>query len=456
MAANSANPASKELSALFNKSKIKFNDIAPPIEDEILDPKDLINTFTKLPLIPYSGIENTTSHRLVNLLYRFKTMSTTYSGILNDFKSYALKGKIDIVTHGDTFFDTGDDKEVDDASKKAYDSIIRENFLFEDKSPKNLACLMSDSWHPVGQYLIVVTTKKVLGKFIICVKFYPPTQYCFTRNEGVGNGNEVAISKKWDYDYVRRNPPKLIPIYPFEYSYNDGTTSTAFFEKNGGELYGRPEDLSAMHAKYNEYKLEQFLTKKNKKLWMPDAFIEFEDAEQTNVMFDDDAAQEAGAKDAIDMFERNFTNAGEDTRAAIVTNRPFGASQTFIHEFKGLSNGREVDIYQKIFQNKILEANSWTSTLLSMGGVTGLNSNTFLDIFSIKSVTKIEEIQVMASTGVNNVLQYGLGKLGIKSELGIKFSSPLKDLLNEYNQSKRSNPVVSSEPGSKQQTEASM
>jgi hypothetical protein len=167
---------------LLNQQKIKFTDIVPPIEDEILDGKDLQATFTKLPLIPYSGTDSVTSHRLVNLLYRFKAMSPTFSGVLGDFKSYALKGKIDIVTHSNSFFDCGDDKEMSDNEKKIYSDLVAEHFVFEDRSPKELAYLLSDSWHSVGQYAVEVAIKKVFDVFKIVVKFHHPTQYCFTRN----------------------------------------------------------------------------------------------------------------------------------------------------------------------------------------------------------------------------------------------------------------------------------
>jgi hypothetical protein len=424
---------------------ISFIDIIPPIEEEIFDDDKQRRVFTKFPLLPYSANDKWTSFKLLKTLHNFKHMSPTFGGIIEDLKTYALKGKVQIVVSEDPVFDTGETREASVAEKNAFIKTLNEHFVWKCGNVKDLALLLSETWDTVGMMAVEVITQQILGVNKITVKYHHPAEWMFVDNDN--HGTEVALSKKWDENYLVKNPPFILPVFPLEYTYKDGTTRTFFYKKNGAFLYGRPGDLSALNSKYSEYKLIQYVTKKNKKLWMPDLIIETEDSEHGGLVDEDDAI-EAGYGSAIDRLEDKFTNEGDDPLSMLVTTRPHGAKAMFVHEINGLKNAEQVEKFFDICERQIIKANNWSKLLLYLEGASGFSNAVFMDTFAIKSVTKIFERQSLLKSFIGGIVNYGFDKLSIKNTLNPSFSSPLQKMLNDYLERNTGNTPVDSNKGS--------
>lgn len=432
--------------------KLKFFDIIPPVDDVCIDDEGTTKSFSEYPIIPYAGKVQGTAHKMCFVLYNLKELSSTYAGVLNDFKTYALRGKFEIVKRQSSIFDIGDEQKVGEAEQRKFDEVVRENFVFHDCNLLELSDNLLDSDESTGQVGVVVIKKTILGKTTITYKYCEPMDYAFMREEPVGE--RVAISKKWDFQYLKKNPPLVVPLYPEWHEYKDGYQRTFYFKKRGTKLYGRPDDLSCLPDKYNEHKLKQYLTKKNKKLWMPDVFIETHD---TKGGFVNDAdAQDKGFANSKQRLEHNFTNVGDYASSFIITNRAHDSEPTQIHEFIGLKNSKEVMNYRQMFKEAILEANSWPKLLAEMNGATGFSTNIFMDVFTIKEITKIKEIQFRNAEMVNDLLQIGFEQINFKTDLGVRFNTPLKDLSNEYRNSKGNNQQQSSREGDVGEAKASV
>lgn len=410
--------------------KLKFFDINPPIEDIVIDDKQVNGAFKKYPIIPYAGENEITSHRMCSVLYNFRELSTTYGGILNDLKSYALGRKVEIKKVEDSIFDIADEEIISSEEQRKFNDFIRQNFIFHQSNVLSLAYWLHDSRDSTGQVGVEIIRKTILGKTTITFKYHKPMNYVFLKGKTIGE--EVAISPKWDEDWLKDHPPLFVPLYPNIEKGKDGFERTFYFNKNGAELYGRPNDLSCLPDKYNEYKLKQYLTKKNKKLWLPDVFIETQDS-AAGGFTNDEKAKGAGYRNSKHRIEQNFTNSGDDASTFMITNRANDAEETFIHEFQGLKNSKEVMNYRLMFKEAICEANGWARALLEMQGTTGLSTNMFLDLFAIKQVTKVAETQMIVETMMNDLFGIGFKLMNAETDKGIKFTSPLKKLIEDYN-----------------------
>ena len=427
----------------FSRTGIKFIDISPPVADEILDDKDVRQSFSDYPIIPYSGSSQGSSHKLVEVLYNFKSMSSTFAGILKSLKTYALGKKLQVVQQTHTVFDVGDEREVSNTEKKQFVEFV-DSVTFHNCNIIQFAYELSDSQDTSGQMGVEVVTRIILGETNITIKFHRPPNYCFAKDEPLGT--MIYVSRKWDPAYLKKHPPLAIPVYPLEGTYEKGVTRTFFFYKENGTLYGRPSDLACLWDKYNEFKMSEYITKKTKKLFIPDLIIETSDP-NVGAIFDEQSAKDQGYRNAADKFEKKFTNAGTETMNVIMTNRSEAARPMVVHELRGIQDADQVKGYFDMFKERILNANNWPELLLSYNAKTGFSTNEFFDVFSIVSVTKILEKQTILSTFINNIINYAYKKHNKQNELGIKFTSPLQTMLDEYRDSKRSNPELSGGQG---------
>lgn len=439
----------KRLTNSRRSGRIAFHDIVPPIEDEIFDDDLQKAVFEKYPLIPYSAGEKWTSHKMLKTLYAFKNMSPTFGGIVEDIKTYALKGKIQLVYNEDPVFDLGDSRDVSPGEKKTFVDTLNKHFVFKPASIKGLALMLSECWDAVGMLGVMVTTQEILGVMTITVRYIHPTEWMFAKVDVPGT--MVAISRRWDDTWLRKNPPLMVPTFPAEAEYENGITRTFFYAKNGGLLYGRPTDMSALMPKYSEYKLVQYLTKKNKGLWLPNVLLETEDSEHGGFI-DDDAARAEGYDSSADRLAINFTNEGDDPLAIVATSRPYGAKPMFVHEFEGLKNADQVRQYFELCERQIIVANNWSKMLLTLEGASGFSEKVFMDTFAIKSVTKIFDRQTMLKEFLGRIITYGHEKIGLTTELAPAFSSPLNKLYNEYLERNPGNKALNSGEGVGRQT----
>lgn len=437
----------------WGTGKLKFFDIKPPLDDIILDNDQVKMSFDEYPIVPYAGREQMSSHKMVSVLYNFKDLSSTFAGVLGDFKSYALGRKVQIKKIEDSIFDIADEQIITDAEQRKFNDFLKENFIFHRSNVMSLSYMLLDSDESTGQVGVELIKKTILGKTTLTYKFHEPMDYVFLYGDRMGE--EVAISKCWEYNYLQKHEPTIIPLYPYFQKYKDGYERSFYFKGRGAKLYGRPNDLSCLPDKYNEAKIKQYLTKKNKKLWLPDVFIETQDSARGGFTNEQDA-QKAGFGNSKERIEANFTNAGDNASSFIVTNRANDAEQTYIHEFQGLKNSKEVMNFMQSFKECICTANGWSAMLLELKGATGLSTNMFLDLFSIKDVTKISEVQMNVDTMINELLQIGFKTLGAETQYGIQFVSPLKDLVSEYRNSKGGNIKQSSNEGTVEQTRTSV
>lgn len=436
-----------------NTGGVKFIDISPPIADEIVDDQEVSRSFNEFPIIPYSGKQQQSSHKLVGMLWSFRNLSSTFAGVLKSLKTYCLNGKIEIVQQTDTVFQLDDEREVPMNEKVQFRDFLN-TLIFHNSSIKQLSYDSLDSLKCTGQIGVEVITKIVLGEKKVIIKFHKPTEYCFKRNKVLGTA--VFISKHWNQDYLKKNPPLEVPVYPLQGQYAGQVTRTFFYYQENGNLYGRPSDLGCLWDKYNEFKTKEYLTKKSRGMFIPDLIIETADEVGATGFTNEQQAKDEGYLNAAQKFEKKFTNSGQNPMNVIVTNRPSSARPMEVIQLEGIKGSAEVKGYLDIYKDGILDANNWTRMLLDFNGATGFSTNTYFDIFNIVSVTVIADLQATITGYINNILNYCFAEQELENQLGIKYTSRIQQLLDEYNERQRSSVTLPKSEGDRGENAADM
>ena len=121
----------------------------------------------------------------------------------------------------------------------------------------------------------------------------------------------AAISPIWTDEYLRKNPPRMIPLYP-NFTVENGAKKTLFHLKNGdNNWYGRPDSQSADLYKYREVQDAIYIVKQAANNFTGQIVLEVEDDGQDPAI-NENQAWESGFDSFADRMTENFTQRGKE------------------------------------------------------------------------------------------------------------------------------------------------
>jgi hypothetical protein len=231
----------------------------------------------------------------------------------------------------------------------------------------------------------------------------------------------VAISPIWTEDYLRKNPPTIIPTFPNYEKKKDGTLRTIIHIKNGnGVWYGRPDWAGSWLYVFREYQDATYLVKQAANNFTGQHFIEIEedDVESDDLLSGEDA-QKSGYADVMDRIEDNFTAKGEDPQTIMMTLRPYGAKQAFVYSFPSNTKENFYKITDEIARRKILENNQWSERLLGNAVGNGFSTDVFVSELKTKDVGLLQDYRQIVNKGPNIALKEIAKFMGISNYEGL-------------------------------------
>jgi len=414
-----------------NKARfLDFGDMVSPIKGVLQDTKEVRKFFEKFPYIPYSGADKITSHRLVCKLQEMGDLSSTKGAIMNSINCYSFGAKIGLYKGEDTEFDMGEESTpLEGEERQSYRDFLRRIELYGE-TYNGITEKISNLEQTTGEYFIECILDEVEGERFFGMSIVEPAKVC-EKFTNAGEPRVFGISDRWDYTYCKKNPPRDIPAYPNVEKQKDGTLRTIIHVKNGCKRRGRPRDLATFTDQHNEYHLKEYLSKAIGGNFMGQVLIEIEDSAKGNP-FGQEAAEQSGYADPLDLIEQNWTNRGEKPTSVIAFTRPKGARPVTTKQFSPNTNEK---FYCKVLaelRGGIIEGNNWSEALIRMSHSSGFNSEMYKDIFSILSATTILKHQERTATGPNLALNIASEWLE-EDQKGnqIKYISPIQTLLKQ-------------------------
>jgi len=419
-----------------------FNELSNPIADQITDGEEIKKLFKHYPYIPYSGSSFQSRDELLNLLNLLTASSPTLGACIGNIKNYVFAGPIKIGRFN------GDDYEAleDETLSKRYFEFINKIDINSDavKNPiKGFLKSIYDNHKKTGNQFLAIYLSETGGtKDARIIRNEP--QYCRYLATSVDEPKQVAVSLKWDYTYVKQNPPETIPIYPY-YTEVDGVKKTMVHVKNGNyPWYGRPDWMPSWLAAFSEYQNKIYVIKESRNDFRPRTIIEFEDGEDENFFndaTDDKSANEAGYDSAVQRWQANTTMSEGDPQMSIVTNRPAGARRFHAHEFKSNTSHEFYTAINNENERDIIRANNWSKKLMdgdTAGSLAG--GSGFMDDVASKELSVLPDLRFDCLCGLNTAYSVIAEFLGETEfiDLGLTIESKFKTINDELDNSNRS------------------
>ncbi|MBK9223379.1 MAG: hypothetical protein IPO16_14850 [Saprospiraceae bacterium] len=428
-----------------SNSLLKNFKLTNPIPEEITDGKYLRNFFGKNLYVPYAGFSHDSQHSVLGFLDNLVTMSPTLGGVINSIRHSCFGGKTNIKKIVDFDFDLTDENDVltqgQDISieeKKKFLAWIKEFDLgaLDISSLKNS---LFNSYKANGNTFIIVEIFQSLGSYKI--KITPlQTKNCLYLNPNLFEDKNIAVSRSWDQKYLKENPPKIYPAYPFFSKDKDGTVKTIFHLKNGdNEFYGRPDWMSCIYDSFLEVKNKEYLLSAAHNMFTGKLIIEVEGDPVNGSVIDDEEAKKEGFRDSSHRFDYNFTNQGDNPMSVFMMNRPVGATPMTTHEIALNMNEKYYSEVDRMSTDKIILVNGWSRKLLGIQESSGMDGNSFLDTMKIK-LPLIEYYQDLIDNQVLNKIFRFIAEQTNRLEfleIGVESKNPFDHLIKAMDTGKQ-------------------
>lgn len=407
-----------------------------PIPATIKDADEYARFFkqAKDVFIPYSGTSEYSSHGLLGLLLALRELSPTTSGVLLAKKRFALSGKINIIRQADEVFDIGDVEQASEAEKNNFKDFASEVFWRDlsgkPVSPRQIGKWISDDLESTGNAYLEVILTETQGVKSAYVDILRPED-CLYMHTSPGEEQLIAVSPIWTSEYINRNPPRILPVYPALGEVEDAVRTIIHVKEGNYSYYGRPQALAGLNYQYFEWQNSDYLNKTAYSQFSGQVFIEVEDAEQ--IAGQDIDAEDSGFQNFAQQAQSNLTNKADDLQTLLISSRPYGAKPAFIFQFSPNSNENWYTVTNDEAERQICKSHGFPRRLVGLEASSGLSSNVFLDVLRTFSPTLFRELQQRVEAPINLAYRLAAEWFGnsIAEELAVRFTSPYENLLNE-------------------------
>lgn len=419
----------------------RFASAKNPIPEQIKDAQEYEKFFKtyKDTFIPYAGTDKYTAHSLLGFLMSLRDLSPTQAACIRSKNTYCLGGEVDIVKRYNPVFKVERNTEVSESEKEQFiefvESVRFHAYDRSDISVRRFAKLLRQDIEASGNTYIELVFVDVGGVRQAHAYLHSPTD-CLYLVTKAGEPRQIAVSPIWSEQYIRENPPDVLPVFP-NYRIERGQARTLIHWKEGNyKYYGRPGSMSSILHQFLEFQNADYLNKATASQFTGQAFIEVEHEGGIN----DEEAQDDGFQDFADQMEQNFTMKGDDPQTVLVSARPIGSQPAFVFQFKPNTNQDWYKVTNEEAEKMILKSHAWPGRFIKDDQASGLSTNVFLDVFEINSVTTIREIQHDTGELINTILAEA-AKFYENSDAmnySIQFTSPFQQLLEQRKENEQS------------------
>jgi hypothetical protein len=382
-----------------NNDVIGFDEKEILLPFEVHDPDDVSNFFYSRKLRPFAGYDQHTGDNLLSFYNKMAEYTPTSSACIESKKIIAFANRLSIVKKTNKEFDLGESEEISLSLKKKYVNFLDQIKIDRFNGIKDLSISCYEEWEKNGNVGIHIKLYEV-GKDRKCVISKRDTahfRYDFEDN--------VVLSYEWNSDYMTKNEPLIIPLYP-KATKIKGVTHTFIHFKNSGFFYGRPPSKGSILNQYGEYQNYHYLAKVAQKDFTVKLIMEIEDdAPKNNRLINNKRDREAGYEGTLDRLEKKFTNKSKDPTTLMALSRPPNAKPMELHQIAPNTNDRFYQRMDSVHSGLIIKSHNWSARLLGADSNSFLSKDVYLDELKVKDATinmynqnKIHEIVDKAIT----------------------------------------------------------
>lgn len=418
-------------------------DTANPIPAEISDSDELAKTFSDYNLVPYAGSFASSGDSLLAWYTMLAKLSPTHAACIKKLVNYAVGGKVMVVRKEDSEWQTEAGDEVSTSEAQNFRDKVKEFIEFGSGGISNLHKISAIEFKRNGNAFIELTHSKVGNQDRFFVRFHKTSTVKFL-NTKKGAFKAVAVSKLWSFQYIEKNPPRVIPCYPVFSENQDGTESTMFHLKNGeNEWYGRPDSEASDLYKYREVQDAIYLVKQAAGNFTGQLIIEVEDDDpESNAAFDEETETPNGPG-FIEKFEQNYTQKSDDPQSVLITARPYGAKPMFVFQVNPNTKEQWYLVTGGIAESKIMHSHEVTARFLGKEVAGGFSPDAFTSDYVVNMEPVINNLRNEITGLTNKILTcIWLDFLNMPemNQYSIDFTDPIQGTIGEIKGNNNGNP----------------
>lgn len=413
----------------------KFAELKNPVDEQLVDPSLVKKLYKNLPFIPYAGTTLHSADSFINLLFTLKDGSKSKGTCLNSIKEYSFGGKMEVVKSLNESFKLSNKQAELSLQEQENYILFLQGIIIEEADLLELASNLYDGFSITGDCYLKVVIAKVAGIFVPGIYVVDNRTVRYVND---GTGKMIAISQKWDYNYIRENEPEFIPVYP-NYTETDNEIKFIIHKKNGKGFYGRPGSVSSLIDQYTEYKETVYRASLATNRFVPDVLIELEAPDPTIQKYEEDETKESGFDNIQDRLNYEYSNKSEDPASLMLIERGYKSGNAFIHEFNINTKEKYFKTSGDMCKESIFIAHNWSQRLAGVPLANGWSNEAFLDELRVKEIT-VKNTQNIIEQVLNKAFSVIARYMNPEMEkYSINFVHPYRDLLESGKENIKSN-----------------
>ena len=410
-----------------------------PMPDELKDSTELKKMFNNWNLVPFAGNSIHTSHTTLEFLNMLYKLSPTHNAAVNKKVEFAVGGKARVVRAVDPEFEIGDDMEpVKPEEARKYVNALKTFIEFEG-GVSSFHNRIGTQFESNGNSFVELSFASVMGQGRAAMRPHRTT-HCMYLNTKPGENRAVAVSPVWTDAYLKKNAPRVVPLFPV-FREDNGVYRTMFHLKNGdNSWYGRPSSEGSDVYKYREVQDEIYQVRAAGSDFTGQIVFEVEDDNpQYAPAIDDKKAREGDASgnrhsSFMGQLEQSFTQRGEDPQTIFFASRPYGSKQMFV--FQVMPNTKE-SWYKEtgiIASDHILRSHRVTPRFLGFNVSNGFAVDVEISNYMMYVEPTINKLRDTIMNFVNAIVTQAWELVGQNewNVYSLTFASPIQSTVDQF------------------------
>lgn len=439
---------------LFPRKRVKRAHIfrlENPIPAEIRDVGEINELFKSWNFVPYAGTNGESGHSLLMWYLMLAKLSATNAASIQKKIKFAVGGKARVIRSSDPEFETGDElNPVTPIESRLFIDTLKKTVEFEGGVSK-FHSRLGWQFEATGNAFVELSVATVAGQTRCVLRVHRTTNTMFVRTEP-GEPRAIAISPVWTDTYLKKKPPRVVPLFPLYRADNDGVMRTIFQLKAGdNSWYGRPQSEGSDLFKYREVQDAMYQIRAAGSDFTGQLIIEVEDDNpQYAPAIDDANAIRAGEPGFVEQFEKNYSHKGDDPQSVLIASRPYGSKPMFVFQVSPNTKENWYKVTGEISEMRILRSHGLTPRFMGFDVANGFASDVYLWDYILNVQPVIDEFRAELMDFINSILTevWSLTGNDLMNEFSLTFASPIQSTLEDFK--KRGEPA--NQPAPAQQT----